>query len=593
VSTGLANPLFLPYTLILLVHRLAPEVTRSSDRVAARVRTEREAASVGATSAGVAVGGDWLHEIRCLWCKGNHDPDNIMLCDACNAGCHYKCGPAPFDSMPPETDHWLCAFCARRAAWNPAHGRPAPLPSPEVTADIGEMLIRGLAGTTVVDDPVIFADWIHWHVCTFGFDPLENVDFYNSDVCYRHRNSTVAGYLAQLPRSVTAKTKVPDKACHAMKRMFRVYGLKTECVFGSNSTATYVIAGLSKTRTVVRHTTKVGVTEGMIRSALRDAALLGVDSVTLEKRMMGLTGILLYRCGGRVSDFASFSTSKGTGFNRDTMEVVTEGAPNPHVLLVRMVQCEALTDNTGSVIGTRLTLAPESSKTTDHRSTKPSRRPKTSVFEDRGGVITDDEAGLAVFLARELPRWVRDAKLDDSDALMSFKHVSGVNDRSYHKHLTPSMVTADVQRLAGLEPGLLKTNFSSKSWKKSRVTHGVVLGEDSDSLRDRGNHATTSANTAYHSTVDFVGASSAPSFGLTLEHAAAEVRLSGRKAPLTSTPGRTRVDEESESVSVPSTESSCLVVPPTGAVVSGSATTGRRPRMPIRRQPPMSLRCRR
>jgi hypothetical protein len=59
------------------------------------------------------VGSSRIDNIVCMFCKLSRDGANMLLCDSCNGGVHFYCGPAPFHELPTEAHYYQCIYCVR------------------------------------------------------------------------------------------------------------------------------------------------------------------------------------------------------------------------------------------------------------------------------------------------------------------------------------------------------------------------------------------------------------------------------------------------------------------------------------------------
>lgn len=449
-------------------------------------------------------GDSWIESIRCMFCHLKRDGKSMMLCDSCNGGVHYYCGPAPFAQLPPEAEYYQCVYCARYGgAYHPSSNRPPPASSEVIQAGIGSTILAGYAHATTSSDPGVFTHFLHWHAGIYGVPWLEHVDFLNADVCARHRAEALAGYMISLSNS-DARLKNPKSVYQSLRRSFRLHNLKTDA-FSSHSVTHRVILGLLRLNPPRRHTAKLGVTNTMLACALRDASSTVPSHTSFASRVHGLAALYSYCAGSRVSEVAA--TPQSVPRNKHSLKVNMFVAPTPDTLEIH----------------------PASTKTTDWRNGSTATRPRIRVWGSNAAAGDDStsESVLVAFLVRALPAWFQVAQLSDMDCAFSYcYHAHG---RAYHPHVSRDSFAAYTKALA-TRVGLPPEHFSTKSWKIGRVSNGVLRGIPSSGLLARGNHLTRSANAHYRPMSVISGpplSESAPP-GVPHQFAADEVRrLSG------------------------------------------------------------------
>jgi hypothetical protein len=429
----------------------------------------------------------------------------MLLCDSCNGGVHFYCGPAPFHELPAEAHFFQCVYCVRfSGSFHPASNRPPPAASELLQSQISSTILAGYAGSTVASDGAVFAHFRHWHECTYGMDWIKNVDYLNVPGCCRHRSEALSGYLYSL-RESTARVKCPSTVYHALKRSFRLVGISTDA-FGRDTCADRVLLGLARLYPARRHVAKIGVSDSMLALALADASGTGLDHASLATRVHGLAALFAYCSGGRVSECAASPRTV---------------PPNKHSLKVHMFE----TPSPGV-----LEIFPLSTKTTDWRNSTASKRPRVRVWCTRTAAGVDDslsELALVSFLVGALPEWFQCACLRSGDVAFSFRHHA--RGRVYHCAVLRDSLSSYTKNLAS-RASLPIAHFSTKSWKVGRVSHGVLRGASTASLLARGNHATASANVHYRPGADLVGPplpASAPP-GVPHVFALGEARRAGR-----------------------------------------------------------------
>jgi len=474
---------------------------RLAEMVANDTRAREYAARHETMPVGDTVGTRWLDTLPCMFCHQSDRPDQMMLCDLCGGGCHIGCNSVPFERVPHEDDRWLCLACARGVQWNPAWSRPSPVPVQSVQDSINVALVAGWAGATQAPDNEVFEDFGLFHFNHWFWKPIERLEYFNSSVCLSHRALVVPGYLAQLATSSTARTKNPKAACAALQRQFRMSGMVCD-VFGWNGAATLLVAAIDKVAVVRVHPVCVGATENMVRAAAADSRLVGSDRATMIRRMLGLASLYAYVVGARVSDVAATKTADAT-YDPVSRSRLFGVECNKHTLLVSMVS--------RAPDGMSVVIRAGSSKTTRAGASKASHRPRSMLFEDDGRQDVDDERHLVTTVARELPRWIDDAKLSPRDMVFCFRHVMG--NVEYLKRLDSREFGAYVKGLAA-EDGLPTANFSTKSWKKATVSHSVLSGESESQTKARGQHASSSSSAHYRPTVQSAGGGSAGLYGM-------------------------------------------------------------------------------
>lgn len=458
-------------------------------------------------------GNAWIENIRCMFCKLKRDGKSMMLCDSCNGGAHYYCGPAPFAQLPPEAEYFQCIYCARYGgSFHPASNRPPPASSEVIQASIGSAILAGYAQATTTSDPGVLAHFLHWHAGVYGVPWLEHVDFLNADICARHRAEALAGYLVSLSNS-DARTRNPKAVYQSLRRSFRLHNIKTDA-FVSHSVAHRVILGLLRLHPPRRHTAKIGVTDTMLACALADASAADSSHSGFASRVHGLAALYSYCAGSRVSEVAA--TPKSVPRNKHSLRVRMFVSPTPDTLEIH----------------------PTSTKTTDWRNGSTATRPRIRVWCSNAAAGDDStsESELVAFLVRALPAWFRVAQLSGNDCAFSFVHYT--HGRAYHPHVSRDSLAGYTKSLA-VRVGLPPEHFSTKSWKVGRVSHGVLRGISSPGLLARGNHLSRSANAHYRPTSVLSGpvlsVSTPP--GIPHQFAADEVRrLSGSHGARRGTP---------------------------------------------------------
>jgi len=449
-------------------------------------------------------GDAWIESIRCMYCHQPSDGEAMMLCDSCNGGAHFYCGPAPFAQLPPAAAYYQCIYCARfGGAYHPSSNRPPPASSKDVQSGISSAILAGYANSTVSSDPGVFAHFRHWHEGTYGIPWLEHLDFLNADVCSRHRSEALAGYLRSLSTS-DARMRDPKAVYQALRRSFRLYNMKTDA-FGTGSVAHRVILGLLRLHPPRRHTAKIGVTDSMMALALADASVAESSHSALATRVHGLASIYSYCAGGRVSECAA--TPHSVPRNKHTLKVRMFVSPSPGTLEIH----------------------PSSTKTTDWRNGSAAKRPRIRVWcsDAAAGDDSTSESALVAFLVRALPSWFEVARLSGNDCAFSYVHLA--HGRSYHPCVSRDSLASYTKSLA-VRVGLPPEHFSTKSWKMGRVSHGVLRGISTPGLLARGNHLSESANEHYRpiAIVRSSALSSASSPGIPHQFAADEARRINR-----------------------------------------------------------------
>lgn len=68
-------------------------------------------------------------EISCEVCGFSHDEDVLLLCDACNAGCHTYCAQPALTEVP--EGEWLCDACSGRWREQPRQQQPPQAAPPQ------------------------------------------------------------------------------------------------------------------------------------------------------------------------------------------------------------------------------------------------------------------------------------------------------------------------------------------------------------------------------------------------------------------------------------------------------------------------------
>jgi len=429
-----------------------------------------------------------------------------MLCDGCGSGCHFYCGPAPFSQLPAEADFWLCIFCARFGdSFHPTSGRPAPAPVPAVHALIDAAVAASYASSTIAYDDVVFNDFIQWYVVTYGFAVSSHVDFFNSDLCFRHRSEATSGYVAQLESSSTARIRAPTAVVQALRRAFLLQNLRVDTM-GTGTLTSHVVRGSRLLAGVTNHTRKLGVSHEMLILAHVDAANRGTSHELMLARMHGLASIFAYSVGARVSEFACTRAKTRDG----SYEL------NKHTLLNNMA---TFFPSVGVPLS--LEILPLSTKSTSSSNPRARNRPRPIVLVasvQSGGL---SEVALSSFLVGALLRWKEDARSSPEDPIFSLRHL--VHDRSYRTCCTRQSVSEYVKALAR-KVGLPTDNFSSKSFKISRVSHGVLRGEGEQLLLERGNHLATGSSRHYRPHAAFFGNVPVPPSGVSSDFILGEAR---------------------------------------------------------------------
>jgi hypothetical protein len=440
-------------------------------------------------------GSDWLASVACRWCRSTKDETNMLLCDGCGAGSHFYCGPLATEVLPPDDESlWTCVFCTRGeniAIWD-IESRPPPLSSAEVQARIGVAVVASYAASTLEYDDRVFADFEGFVEGNYGYVLGNQVDFFNSERCRRHRAESVAGYLSGVRFSLSAPLRDPYAVLCALRRAFRLHALCLDS-FGAESLSHRVAQGLRMLSPPVCQPKKVGVTREMLLFARADASLVITDRVSLQRRMLGLAAVYSYCAGARISELAS------------TSSVYTRR----HTALWGMVHANYSGNTLMSV-----EVFTKSSKTTG-----PGRgaRARPVVLEFHCGDALTEESELSAFLGGGLVRWRSDSGGLAEDPVFCFRH------GAYRKCLSRGDFIAYTKQLAEL-CHLPAASFSSKSWKVGRVSRGVLAGEASVELLRRGNHLTVSANRHYRPIVRALGRTPAPGLGVPDDFARSEIR---------------------------------------------------------------------
>ena len=414
------------------------------------------------------VGDDWLASIACMICRNPGDSKNLLLCDLCGGGLHYYCGPVPSAHLPPNDGSlWFCMYCRAGESSSVSHTlRPPPMANLDLQARIGEAVLAGYAGSTTSHDAVIFGHFADWCHTEYGFALVNNVEYYNSDQCRRHRVESLAGFLAcahEGPR------RNAGALFHSLRRSFALHTLRVDA-FVPNGTAAMVVRGAAVLHPPVTRPKTVGATASMLTRARQDATILQSDPQSMLLRMQGLSAVYAYAVGARVSEIAAtrVATSGGVELNK-------------HTVLRSMVR----------VSPSAVEVFPISSKTTGPAK----RKPEVYLFRS-GDCANLGEASIDAFLCAEVSRFLLDALGLPEDPVFSFRH--GI----YRKCLTRDMLARYTKELGSLD-GLHPDWCSSKSWKVGRVSHGVERGCSEAELLARGNHRSVTANKHYRPSVRF------------------------------------------------------------------------------------------